>query len=211
MLKHHLDGKKAAIIMWNERYSEPGFAYGTEANEFLVASAQQLQPQSEVLCLAEGEGRNAVYLASLGHRVTAIDASSIGLKKTRMLAAERSVKVETIEADLDDFSIRPRSFQAIISIFCHLPPEVQTRLHRKVCEGLSPGGIFILEGFAKKQLDNNTGGPRKLEMLMDLEVVKQELEPLALNHAVEIEREIHEGRYHSGIGAVVQIIATRAD
>ena len=195
--------------MWNERYSESGFAFGTEPNDFLVASVKLLQPHSHILCLAEGEGRNAVYLASMGHRVTAVDSSSVGLEKALLLADKRGVSIDVVEADLEDYLIQPNSFQAIISIFCHLPPAIRTRLHQRVCEGLAPGGIFILEGYARKQINNDTGGPRNLELLMDLEELKRELQPLELSHALETEREIREGAYHDGIGAVVQIIATR--
>ena len=195
--------------MWNERYSEPGFAYGTDPNDFLVASAPKLQPQSEVLCLGEGEGRNAVYLGSLGHRVTAVDSSSVGLEKASLLARKQGVTIQTIEADLDDYLITPGSFQAIVSIFCHLPPAVQAGLHKRACEGLAPGGVFLLEGYSKKQINYDTGGPRRIEMLMDLEQLKQELEPLDLSHAILTEREIREGSYHRGTGAVVQIIGTK--
>jgi SAM-dependent methyltransferase len=195
--------------MWNERYSESGFAYGSEPNDFLVSSANLLQPGSAILCLAEGEGRNAVYLASLGHRVTAVDSSPVGLEKALLLAEKRGVSIDTVEADLNDFVIKPDLFQVIVSIFCHLPPAARARLHKQVCEGLTPGGIFILEGFTKKQIDNDTGGPRKEELLMDLEELKRELQPLELNQAIETDRDIHEGVYHNGIGAVVQIIATR--
>ncbi len=195
--------------MWNERYSESGFAFGTEPNDFLVASVELLQPGSQILCLAEGEGRNAVYLASLGHQVTAVDSSSVGLEKALLLADKRRVSIDVVEADLEDYQIQPSSFQAIISIFCHLPPAVRTQLHQKVCEGLAPGGIFILEGYAKKQINNDTGGPRKIELLMDLEELKHELQPLILSHALETERDIREGAYHDGIGAVVQIIGTK--
>ena len=195
--------------MWDERYSESGFAFGTEPNDFLVASVGLLQPGSEILCLAEGEGRNGVYLASLGHRVTAVDSSSVGLEKALQLAERRGVSMDIVEADLEDFAIQPSSFQAIISIFCHLPPAIRIHLHQKVCEGLSPGGVFILEGYAKKQINNDTGGPRKIELLMDLEELKHELQPLILNHAIETDRDIREGAYHDGIGAVVQIIGTK--
>jgi hypothetical protein len=195
--------------MWDERYSESGFAFGTEPNDFLVASVELLQPASQVLCLAEGEGRNGVYLASLGHRVTAVDSSPVGLGKALLLAEQRGVSIDIVEADLEDYPIQPGSFQAIISIFCHLPPDIRARLHRKVCEGLTPGGVFILEGYAKKQINNDTGGPRKIELLMDLEELKHELKPLVLSHALETERDVREGAYHNGIGAVVQIIGTK--
>ena len=195
--------------MWNQRYSEPGFAYGTDPNDFLVSCAPLIKPEAEVLCLAEGEGRNAVYLASLGHQVTAVDSSEVGLEKARLLAQENSVSIRTIVADLNGFAIEPGTFEAIISIFCHLPPLTRTTLHHKVCEGLNPGGVFILEGYAKRQLDLNTGGPRSEELLLDLDELKDELAGLRLSHAVETEREIHEGSYHDGIGAVVQIIGSK--
>jgi len=195
--------------MWNERYRESGFAYGTEPNDFLASSAGLLHPGSRILCLAEGEGRNAVYLASLGHLVTAVDSSPVGLEKALLLAKERGVSIDTVEADLETYVVQPGFFQAVVSIFCHLPPAVRLRIHQKVCEGLTPGGIFILEGFAKKQINNGTGGPRKLELLIDLEELKRELQLLLLSHAVETERDIREGAYHQGVGAVVQIIGTK--
>ncbi|NNF46491.1 MAG: class I SAM-dependent methyltransferase, partial [Desulfofustis sp.] len=141
--------------------------------------------------------------------VTAVDSSSVGLKKALLLAEKRGVSIDIVEADLENYHIPPGAFQAIISIFCHLPPAVRTRLHQKVFEGLTPGGIFILEGYASKQIDNNTGGPRKIELLMDLEELKRELQPLILSHALETERNIQEGAYHDGIGTVVQIIGTK--
>ena len=197
--------------MWNERYREAGFAYGTEPNDFLVASAPLLPPASNILCLGEGEGRNSVYLAAQGHRVTAVDAAAVGLAKVRRLARERQVAVETIEADLTNFQIDGLSHQAIISIFCHLPPDTRRQLHRRVCSGLAPGGVFVLEGYSKRQFERTTGGPRAIDLLLDLEEVKQELGGLKITHAVEIEREIHEGRYHNGLGCVVQIIGTRPE
>lgn len=195
--------------MWNQRYSEPGFAYGTDPNDFLVSSAPLLKPESEVLCLAEGEGRNAVYLAAMGHRVTAVDSSEVGLEKARSLAREHSVSIRTIVADLDGFAIEPEGFQAIVSIFCHLPSRIRSRLHHRVCGGLSPGGLFILEGYATRQFYLSTGGPRTKELLLDLDELTDELAGLHLSHAVEIERDIHEGRYHDGIGAVIQVIGSK--
>ncbi|NNK13402.1 MAG: class I SAM-dependent methyltransferase, partial [Desulfofustis sp.] len=123
--------------MWDERYSESGFAYGSEPNDFLASSADLLQPGSEILCLAEGEGRNAVYLASHGHRVTAVDSSSVGLEKALLLAEKRGVSIDIVEADLKDFVIKQDSFQVIVPIFCHLPPAARERLHQQVCEGLT--------------------------------------------------------------------------
>jgi cyclopropane fatty-acyl-phospholipid synthase-like methyltransferase len=195
--------------MWDERYSEPGFAYGTEPNDFLAASTTLLPPKSNILCLGEGEGRNGVFLAAQGHRVTAVDSSAVGLAKARSLARERQVSIDTVETDLSDFVIEPERYEAIVSIFCHLPPPVRRQLHQQVCNSLGPGGIYILEGYSTEQFGRATGGPRKAEMLMDIGEIKEELNGLVFNHAAAIEREIHEGRYHDGIGSVIQIIATK--
>jgi len=195
--------------MWDQRYSEPGFAYGTEPNDFLVHSASLLRPESRILCLCEGEGRNAVYLAKSGHDVTAMDMSAVGLQKAQSLADAQGVSIETVEANVNDCAIGTNSFDAIVSIFCHLPPGLRTSVHEKICNGLSPGGILILEGFSKKQIDNNTGGPRNLDMLLDLDVLKQELAPLELAHCAEIERELHKGKDHTGLATVIQIIGTK--
>ena len=197
--------------MWNQRYSEPGFAYGTEPNDFLVSSTSLLPPGSRILCLGEGEGRNAVYLAKRGHRVTAVDSSFVGLQKTQSLAEKHGVSIETVEADLSEYIIEPNSFQSIISIFCQLPPGLRRSVHEKICSGLVPDGILVLEGFSKKQIDNDTGGPRNLELLFDLKELKKELEPLELTHCVEIEREVIEGNYHTGVGSVIQIIGSKRE
>lgn len=194
--------------MWDERFSEPGFAYGTEPNGFLVSVVASIPP-GRILCLAEGEGRNAVYLAALGYDVTAVDNSSIGLEKTESLARERGVTVATINADLAGFDIEPGAWQGIVSIYCHLPPVVRAALHERCLRGLAPGGVFVLEGFTPRQLELGTGGPRSRELLMQLEIIRQELPGLRYEIAREVEREVIEGRYHTGNAAVVQILAVK--
>ncbi|MGA7277862.1 MAG: class I SAM-dependent methyltransferase [Desulfocapsaceae bacterium] len=195
--------------MWDQRYREPGFAYGTEPNDFLVASLPLFKPGSGVLCLAEGEGRNGVYLAQHGHQVTAVDSSAVGLEKAQQLCRSRGVSLKTVQADLASFMIPPDGYDAIVSIFCHLPGPLRKDLHRRVQDGLRPGGLFLLEGYAKGQLERGTGGPQNKELLLDLEDVKNELAGLHLARATELEREIHEGSYHNGIGAVIQIVGLK--
>jgi len=195
--------------MWDQRYAEEGFAYGTNPNDFLKASADILPPGGNVLCLAEGEGRNAVYLAERGFSVYCVDLSPVGLDKAAALAHSRSVSIQTQVADLKDYQISPNFYDGVISIFCHLPPAVQKHIHQQIHTGLRAGGVLILEGFSKDQIHYNTGGPRAAEMLMDLDRVTQELEPLSFHHAIETERLILEGKYHNGTGAVIQIIACK--
>lgn len=194
--------------MWNERYSQPEYAFGKHPNDFLVQVIQQV-PKGRVLCLAEGEGRNAVYLAQQGCRVTAVDASPVGLEKARKLAAERSVAIEVVVADLAEFSIQPNSWEAIVSIFCHLPPTVRAHVHRQVVTGLTAGGVFVLEAYTPRQLAFKTGGPPTAALMMELATLQQELDGLYFDHAQEVERDIQEGLFHRGQSAVVQVLATK--
>ena len=162
-----------------------------------------------VLCLAEGEGRNAVYLAELGYEVTAVDTSTVGLTKAEALAHDRGVTIETFNADLEEFQIEPVVWQGIVSIFCHLSPVIRAALHERCLRGLAPGGVFVLEGFTPRQLELGTGGPKSRELLMELEIIRQELPGLRLEIAREIERDVVEGKYHKGTAAVVQILAVK--
>lgn len=194
--------------MWDQRYSSDDFVYGKEPNDFLASVIDRI-PRGRVLCLAEGEGRNAVYLAQHGCRVLAVDGSAVGLEKAKKLAAEQGVQIDTVVADLAEFAIAPGSWDAIVSIFAHLPPALRRTVHRQVVAGLRPGGVLVLEAYTLAQLALKTGGPPTAELLMSLETLRQELAGLDLQHAVELEREIIEGRLHTGRGAVVQILATK--
>ena len=194
---------------WDERYNEPGFAYGTAPNEFLASVADRI-PQGKILSLAEGEGRNAVYLASLGFQVTGVDGSEVGLRKAMELATERGVSITAIHADLSQFEIGSEQWDAIIACYCHLPSAIRIPLHRAVVRGLKPGGVFVLEAFSKEQLGYGTGGPQSLDMLMSLDELQQELTGLEFIHAVRIERDVREGSGHTGLASVVQILAVKS-
>lgn len=194
--------------MWDQRYSAPGYAYGTEPNDFLRQVSDRI-PRGRVLCLAEGEGRNAVYLAGLGCTVLAVDASAFGLAKARQLAEERQVDIETQVADLAEFSIPPDSFDAIVAIFCHLPPALRAQVHRQTVEGLRSGGVLVLEGYALGQIGRGTGGPQLAELLFDLATLKQELDGLRWELAIEKEREVVEGSFHTGLGQVIQLLGIK--
>ncbi|AAR33901.1 MULTISPECIES: SAM-dependent methyltransferase [Geobacter] len=193
---------------WNERYDTEEFVYGREPNAFL-AGVSAMMPPGDVLCLAEGEGRNAVFLARQGHRVLAVDASAVGLSKAARLAEEHGVRIETLTTDLADLVIEPGRWDAIVSIFCHVPPPVRRVLHRQAVAGLRPGGLFVLEAYTPAQLELRTGGPPTVELLMTLADLREELAGLEFLQAREIERDVVEGRLHTGRGAVVQIVARK--
>ena len=193
---------------WDQRYSEPGFIYGTTPNSFLVSVVDRIPP-GRVLMLAEGEGRNAVYLASRGFQITAVDGSAVGLGKALELAAERGVSLTTIVADLGEFEIEPEKWDAAVSCFCHIPAAIRIPLHRKVVQGLKPGGVFVLEAFSKEQMDYDTGGHKSLDMLMSVKELRQELDGLDFIHAATLVRDVKEGRGHTGLASVVQILAAK--
>lgn len=193
---------------WEERYRADTYAYGKEPNEFLRAEAGRI-PAGRVLCLAEGEGRNAVHLAGLGHDVTAVDFSPEGLAKARRLADERGVALTTVHADLGAYEPERGAFSGVVAIFAHLPPDVRRRVHGWVHEALRPGGVFVLEAYTPAQLRHRTGGPPDEDKLMTLADLRRELAGLDFVHAVELEREVVEGRLHHGLGAVVQVVAVR--
>jgi hypothetical protein len=194
--------------MWDERYGEEGFAYGTEPNDFLVEVVDQI-PAGPVLCLAEGEGRNAVFLAGRGHSVLAIDQSAVGLDKARVLAARRHVPIETQVTDLAAFEFEARHFAGIVSIWAHLPPELRRKVHEQCVEALIPGGVMVLEAYTPAQVGRGTGGPPNPALCMTAEGLRAELTGLYFEILVERERQVSEGKYHNGVSAVVQMVARK--
>jgi SAM-dependent methyltransferase len=195
-------------MMWDQRYASETYAYGTEPNDYLVRMAPRLLP-GNLLSIGEGEGRNAVWLAQQGFEVTAVDSSRVGLQKAERLAAARGVSLHAVHADLAAFDLQPGSWDNIVSIFCHLPPGLRTDVHRRAVEALRPGGLFLIEAYTPEQLEYATGGPPVAEMMMDLQSLKAELPGLEFLHAEELYREVHEGEFHNGVGAVVQVLARR--
>lgn len=194
--------------MWDERYRREDYVYGKAPNDFLANHADELRA-GNVLCLAEGEGRNAVFLAARGFAVTAVDASAVGLEKARRLAAERGVEIETMCADLADYDLGVNCWDNIVSIYCHVPSALRVDLHHRVVAALRRGGVFLLEGYTPRQLEFNSGGPRDPDRLMTREGLAGELEGLEFRRLEELERDIREGSHHSGLSAVVQVVATR--
>jgi SAM-dependent methyltransferase len=197
-----------AMPDWNRRFAEPGFAYGTAPNDFLVEVAPRL-PQGPVLSLGEGEGRNGTYLAQLGRDVTAVDASDVGLAKAGRLAAERGVTMRTVHANLADYAIEPARWAVILCFFVHLPQPVRSRVFASAVRGLVPGGMFVLEAFGPDQIGHGTGGPTDPSRLGTLATLQQELTGLDWLIAREVERVLDEGAYHSGLSATVQLLGVR--
>lgn len=194
--------------LWNARYAESGFAYGTEPNDFLKSTFPRI-PKGEVLMLGDGEGRNGVFLATQGYSVMSVDWASVGLEKAKALAQEKQVFIKTAVCDLEHFRIEANSWDGIVSIFCHLPKAVREKVHQEVVEGLKKDGVFLLEAYSPRQIEFGTGGPKQRELLMKLDEVLEEIKGLSVELAQEIEREVKEGKYHTGRASVIQIIAKK--
>lgn len=195
--------------MWDARYDTEEYVYGKTPNDFLQDMADALPKGGRVLCLCEGEGRNAVWLARQGFRVTGIDASAVGLEKARQLAEEAGVEIETVHLDLASADLGEARWDGIVSIFCHLPPPLRKTIHARAVRALKPGGIFLLEAYTPRQLEYGTGGPPNAELMMSLDELGRELDGLTIEHGIETVRDIQEGRFHAGPGAVVQFIARK--
>jgi SAM-dependent methyltransferase len=194
--------------MWEERYGADGYVYGTEPNSFLADHVDDLPPGA-VLCLAEGEGRNAVFLAGTGREVHSVDLTEAGVAKTLRLANANGVLVAAVAADLATHDIGVEQWDGIVSVFAHMPPHVRQDLHARVVAALKPGGVFLLEAYTPEQIGRGTGGPASAEMTMNLDRLRRELAGLEFLHAVELDRDIVEGFGHTGIGAVVQVVARK--
>lgn len=196
--------------MWDERYASVDFAYGREPNDFLK---EQLEKQSlalgRALCLAEGEGRNALHLARLGWRVTGVDQSKVGLDKFETQAREEGLKVQADVADLAHYELGEEKWGLVVSIWCHVPPALRRDLHARVVRALAPGGLLILEAYHPRQLEFESGGPPVAELMMTTHDLESELAGLEFLFAQELEREVHEGPFHEGMSAVTQLVARK--
>jgi SAM-dependent methyltransferase len=194
---------------WNEKFANTEYAYGTEPNDFLVSAVTKLK-RGATLSLAEGEGRNAVWLAQQGFTVSAIEQSQKGVAKTLRLALQRGVIVMAERGELETFHIQPNSWDLVVSIFAHTPQELRRKLHRQVVAGLKPGGVFVLEAYTPAQIANNTGGPKDASLMPTAELLRSELAGLVFDRIEEVERDVVEGSLHTGTAHVVQVVAHRA-
>lgn len=198
--------------MWNERYSEAEYIFGTEPNDFLKETFSTILAGGQVLCLAEGEGRNAVFLAEQGYQVTAMDLSDVGLNKALKLANERGVEITMQVADLADYQFGVGKWDGIVSIWAHMPETVRQYVHAQIAPALKPNGVFILEAYTEQQLTMDAvGGPpaTQKERFGSLQTLQKELVELEEMIGVEKQRLVAEGKRHQGLSAVVQFVGQK--
>ncbi|MEN2280858.1 class I SAM-dependent methyltransferase [Algoriphagus sp. SE2] len=198
---------------WDQRYSQPDFAYGKKPNEYLKSKLANLTP-GRILFPAEGEGRNAVYAAKLGWEVFAFDSSIEGKKKAERLALTNKVSIDYRVNSLEEVDYPTDYFDAIAFSYTHFPEAKRRIYHQKLSSYLKNEGLLILECFSKKHINYqkenpNAGGPKEVSMLFDLEEVKEDFKGFEFFEACETETELSEGLYHVGKASVVRLFGKK--
>jgi SAM-dependent methyltransferase len=193
---------------WDNRYDAERYFYGTEPNYFVARMLDTLTP-GRALFLAEGEGRNAVYAAGLGHDVVAVDDSFVGQRKALALAEERGVTLEYRLADVVGGAWVDESWDCIVLCFAHLSPAEMPEIWTACATALRPGGKVILNSFAKSQLGRKSGGPPRLDWLHDVVELRTQFPGLTVV-AVEAEMELAEGVGHRGLAMVIELVAHKS-
>jgi hypothetical protein len=198
---------------WDERYKEPEFAYGKTPNLYFKQWLDGRTPGS-ILMPADGEGRNGVYAARCGWKVTSFDQSAEGRVKALELATETGVQINYLVGDLEHLQFDRESFDAIGLIFAHFDADKKPRFHRKLDGCLRSGGVVILEAFSKSHLsyialDPNVGGPKDLDMLYSKEEIIADFPNYDVLYLAEEETVLHEGNYHNGVGSVLRFVGCK--
>lgn len=192
---------------WDQRYDTGDYVFGTAPNAFLRSQQSRLPTQGRALAVADGEGRNGVWLAEQGLDVLSIDNSEVGLRKAQVLATTRGTKLQTLCADLLTWDWPDSAYDVIVSIFLHLPSPERTGVHRLMARALKPGGILILEAYHQSQLGRSSGGPQSAALLYDLPSLESDFSNLTLLDAVEGTTLLAEGSRHQGSAKIVRIVA----
>jgi len=193
---------------WDERYARQGYIYGTEPNNFLKEQLTLLKP-GRILFPAEGEGRNAVYAASLGWETEAFDQSTEGQKKALQLAGQKGVTINYYIQSLEAWNPEPDQYDCIALIFLHLPDDLRQQVHQNVVKALKPGGTLILEAFTINQLPRTSGGPKTAELLFTKEQIANDFKGLGILKLDETESLLDEGPLHQGHAEVIQLTANK--
>ena len=195
---------------WQTRYATPEYAFGKSPNYFLESCKRLLPRSGRALAVADGEGRNGVWLAEQGLDVVSIDFSTAAQRKAKALAAERDVKVTFELVDVHNWNYPSAAFDVVAEIFTQFSnPADRARKWAGMLKALKPGGLLIIQGYTQKQLEYGTGGPKEIENLYTRAMLEQEFGGLRELSLVEEEREIHEGTSHGGMSAVINLTARR--
>jgi cyclopropane fatty-acyl-phospholipid synthase-like methyltransferase len=196
--------------IWDERYAGEEYHFGTEPNAFLVSQQSLLQPGMSCLAVADGEGRNGVWLAEQGLDVLSVDSSPVALEKARQLAQKRGVSAKCEQVDLTQWSWGENRFDVVAAIFIQFaPPGLREQMfaHIKCC--LKPGGLLLLQGYTPRQLHYRTGGPSQAENLYTETLLREAFADMEIIELREHDDIISEGAGHSGMSALIDLVARK--
>ncbi|MDE2486369.1 MAG: class I SAM-dependent methyltransferase [Alphaproteobacteria bacterium] len=198
------------MSLWDQRYSQPGYLFGERPNAFLARQASRLRPGMSALAVADGEGRNGVWLAEQGLDVLSIDASPVAQEKARALAQARGVALGLELADLSTWSWPEARFDVVAGIFIQFAdPVLRPKLFAGMVRALKPGGLLLLEGYRPEQLAYGTGGPRVAENLYTEDLLRQAFADLEILELAAYDAEIQEGAGHAGMSALIDLVARK--
>jgi 2-polyprenyl-3-methyl-5-hydroxy-6-metoxy-1,4-benzoquinol methylase len=195
---------------WDERYEQEAYIYGVSPNEFFRDQLTQLESAGSILLPAEGEGRNAVFAASMGWKVDAFDFSEAAKAKAIQLANEKQVKIHYDIKSLENFEPVKATYDAVGLIYNHMPQPLRSAFHQKVINSLKSKGKIILEAFEKRQLGLTSGGPKNAEMLYAMEDLEQDFREMNIEILRYAVTELDEGAFHKGRAKVIRMVATKA-
>jgi SAM-dependent methyltransferase len=195
---------------WNKRFESEDYIFGREPNDYLRSHAAQLAPGGRVLSVADGEGRNSVWLALQGMHVDAFDIAEVGVAKARKLAAEAHVTVTFTVADCDSFAWPIDTYDTVAAIFVQFAdPPMRDRLFAHMVSSLKRGGLILVQGYTPKQLEYKTGGPPLLSHLYTAEMLRSAFATLEILELREYEAEMAEGSRHHGRSALIGLLARK--
>jgi len=195
---------------WEARFAGPEYHFGTEPNAFLKSKADLLKPGQKALSIADGEGRNGVFLAEQGLDVLAMDFSPTAVAKSQALARQRGVTIRTEQADLDTWRWPAGAIDVVVAIFFQFcAPPLRTRVFDSITRALKPGGLLLMEGYTPKQRQYKTGGPSEVENLYTRKLLEQSFADFSSVEIREYDSEIHEGPGHGGMSALIDLVGRK--
>jgi len=199
-----------ALARWNARFQGEDYLFGTAPNRFLAAQAGYLKPGQRALAIADGEGRNGVFLAQRGLKVLSVDFSPVALAKARRLAARAGVEIETECADFAEWNWGRERFDVIAGIFIQFADApLRERVFEGIREALRPGGLILIQGYRPEQIGYGTGGPKELDHLYTAAMLRAAFAGFAILHLAEHDEVIREGSGHDGMSALVDLVARK--
>lgn len=195
---------------WNTRFARPGYLFGTAPNAWLTQQASRLKPGMRALCVADGEGRNSVWLARQGLQVEAFDIAELAVEKARALASQRGVEIGAQCCSVDEWQWLPDSADLVVAIFVQFAdPEMRARMFAGMKRSLAPGGLLLLQGYALDQLALGTGGPGRPEHLYTPELLRSLCTGLEIIELSQYQAELAEGSQHVGMSALIGLVARK--